>query len=825
MAYCPIPDETALGTIGAGTVTLQPPTPTGEICDTSVTQTVSTGNEPISTDTTVAGPPGPPGPPGGLILMQDGEELGEIKKLNFIGCQQLVSITDERGDVESEAMAFAGKWDIDFLYCKHDVVLYDPPLPPAKKKFFGLIKSQPDPLPGAGDAWSCLQEHTADDGNAPGTEGGEEFWERITKIEASRINKKSKGLLDLLGGLFNWARNASLGDWFRALLIGAGLIWLGQRIIDEITDNGDENEDGESASSRYNGTLTFSGPFSQPSLREVVESLCGKVIPAGQYDVSRLSNSITCSLALQQVTSVRALLDQLSKLYLFDMVDSSGVLKFVPRDSAPVRVLSYDDMGFNPDGASESPVSYRRLQSIDLPRSIQLTYVAQDLDYNNYTQTTILPSFSEGQDISISVPVVLDHFTAKQLTEQILINAHLERQTFTFKTSYINAIDLEPGDIVTIPDGNVRIITMEEIEEGIIEFNACMAGFTGTPQPVVVGGVTIGFTASSYATSGQAPQIPAIPSNTVTNIGFSSALFVDPPVLGETDQTPRVFAAVHGYGAQGWPGAKVYKSVDGGNNFNEIATVSESATFGIVWNAINSGTTHVFDTSTVIQVQLKTGQLMSVTDGALFNGANTCMVGREVIQFGIATLVAPNTYNLTRLLRGRNGTEWAVTEHEPEELFVMLDDTLVEIPATIGERNKPFQFKIVTIGSDLTKVNAQTISIVGENTIPWAVTNLTAEKDADEDWIIDWFERPRFVNSIIDYQDAPQDPDFQGFLVAIYDNVNPEPLRTEYSFESRYIYTKEQQIEDFGSSPSSLKVTVHQVSKLYGGGRPTSLTV
>lgn len=825
MAYCPIPDETVTTTRGTGTVTLQPPVPTTEICDTSVTQTVTTGNEPISTETGIQGPPGPPGPPGGLILMQDGEELGEIKKLNFIGCQQLVSITDERGDVESEAMAFAGKWDIDFLYCKHDVVLFDPPLPPPKKRFFGLIRTQPDPLPGAGDAWSCLQEHTASEENKPGTEGGADYWEPITKAEASRINKKSRGLLDLLGGLFNWARNASIGDWFRALLIGAGLIWLGQRIIDEIEENGEENEDGEPASSRYTGTLTFSGPFSQPSIRDVVESLCSKAIPAGQYDVSRLPTDQTCSMALQQVTSIRAILDQLSQLYLFDMVDSSGVLKFVPRNSAPVRTLTHEDMGFNTDGVSEPPITYKRLQSIDLPRSIQLTYVAQDLDYNNYTQTTILPSFGEGQDITISVPVVLDHFTAKQLTEQILINAHLERQTYTFRTSYVNAIDLEPGDVITIPEGNVRILTMEEIEDGIIEFNACMAGFTGPPQPVVVGGVTIGFTASTYATSGQAPQIPATPTNTVSQIGYSSALFVDPPVRGETDQNPRVFAAVHGYGAQGWPGAKVYKSTDGGNTFNEIATVSESATFGIVWDAINSGPTHVFDTSTVIRVQLKTGQLMSVTDAALFNGANTCMVGREVIQFGIANLVAPNTYELRRLLRGRNGTEWCVTEHEPEELFVMLDDTLVEIPATVGERNKPFQFKIVTIGSDLTKVNAQTISIVGENTIPWAVTNLTAEKDDDDDWIIDWFERPRFVNSLIDYQDAPQDPDFQGFLVSIYDNVNPEPLRSEFSFESRYIYTKEQQIEDFGSSPSSLKVSVHQVSKLYGGGRPTTITV
>ena len=68
---------------------------------------------------------------------------------------------------------------------------------------------------------------------------------------------------------------------------------------------------------------------------------------------------------------------------------------------------------------------------------------------------------------------------------------------------------------------------------------------------------------------------------------------------------------------------------------------------------------------TSFRVQLYGGALASVSDTALFGGANAAAVQRadgawEVLQFANAELVADRTYSLSRLLRGQAGSEWAM---------------------------------------------------------------------------------------------------------------------------------------------------------------------
>ena len=96
-----------------------------------------------------------------------------------------------------------------------------------------------------------------------------------------------------------------------------------------------------------------------------------------------------------------------------------------------------------------------------------------------------------------------------------------------------------------------------------------------------------------------------------------------------------------------------------------------------------------FDLGNVAIVDLVSGTLASVTDIALFGGANALAVeaapgGWEVLQFGIAELIAPGRYRLSRLLRGQCGTEGAIGTPTPAGArVVMLDEAVVPLP--IGE--------------------------------------------------------------------------------------------------------------------------------------------
>ena len=77
--------------------------------------------------------------------------------------------------------------------------------------------------------------------------------------------------------------------------------------------------------------------------------------------------------------------------------------------------------------------------------------------------------------------------------------------------------------------------------------------------------------------------------------------------------------------------------------------------------------------------------LLNCDLSALMAGANLALLGDELIQFGRAEQLGAGRYRLSRLLRGRRGTEWAATTHAVGEPFCLIDAAAVrpiEIPAS-----------------------------------------------------------------------------------------------------------------------------------------------
>jgi hypothetical protein len=732
-----------------------------------------------------------------LMLQYNGANLGAARTLNVTspGGAVTSSISGTIGEISNSAAIWIGTWSSGVSYEINDVVTIGPAL------------------------FTCTAAHTSDGSNQPQISSSttvttwSSYWAAM--VDGSGLSTAPPGFLDTA---LDWAKNATIGDWAQALIIGGIVGIAGSNVLNAMAGNGSSS----TASSTYNGSTTFSGTYTPPSLRQVAESLC---IEAGipSYDVSLLSDTISCSFSLSQITSNRTVMDNFAKAFQFDMVDSSGVLKFIPRNSTSVRTLTNDDLGFNIQGQSIAPVTKKRMQSIDLPKSIALTYIAEDLDYNQFTQISELTTFADGQDVTLTVPFSMTHQQAKDATDQLLIGAHLERQQYIFKTNYQYAVDLEPGDIITIPEGNVRIIAIEEQDEGVLQITSVDAGYTGAAQPIIVGGVTIGYTAASYVGTGAAAAIPAVVINAAKQVSTSGVFFIDPPVLDSADTAPRAFAAIHGYGNPNWSGAQIFRSTDGGASYALIGTQTTEAIWGMVATPVADHPSQYWDDTTVITVQVKTGSLNSATDIAVLAGANLCMIGTEVLHFGVATLISAGTYQLTHLLRGRRGTEWATSTHVANELFVMIDGNILELPVSDSQRGATYDYKVVSIGSDLTKVDPISMQIIGNNLTPWTVSQLKSSKDSSGIWNTSWIERPRFVNSLQDYFEIPHDPDWGGWAVFIYNGSTV--VRQQIVYTTAFAYPPSLQIADFGSLRTSLKIGVTQISNKYGGGHQTIITV
>src|SRR4029079_13546333 len=122
--------------------------------------------------------------------------------------------------------------------------------------------------------------------------------------------------------------------------------------------------------------------------------------------------------------------------------------------------------------------------------------------------------------------------------------------------------------------------------------------------------------------------------------------------------------------ANPWPGpVAIWRSADS-QSFQRVAVAPASAVVGETLDPLPRGPANRFDRHSRVRVRLYGGALNSVTDTVLLGGANAAAIQRadgawEVLQFANAELVGANTYELSRLLRGREGSERAMGDPTP----------------------------------------------------------------------------------------------------------------------------------------------------------------
>ena len=670
-----------------------------------------------------------------------------------------------------------------------------------------------------GSSYRCIYGHISQDDpeDEPGEGANWKLYWIPMATEGAPASEEEKSIFD---EFFDWITdipNWGFGDWLKAVLGVATLGWGIVQIIDMMDDDGigDGNAgsvfDGPPA---YDGG-TAGGGIEDATLSKIIQDLC-EPLPFN-VDTSLLPTKLI-SFRITNPTPRRNILGQLGLIYGFSMVPSGSTLKFIPWDTPAVKTLTMDDLGYGMSESDTARYEIDRTQGIDLPRRILLTYNDRSLNYQDNVATYEITAFDEGSEISINVPFVLTYEEAQSVAERALTLSHLEATRFSYTVSFEDHMELEPGDNINTPLGLHRIVSVEIRRDGGMDISAVDASFIAemsTPS------------GDGY---GDLPEVTDIP----VQVGYSTAIFVDLPPLNSDDTEPRIFAAVHGYGLEGWPGASIYKSNDGGSTYNVVNTASSEATVGMVESAIPAPPDyHIFDDTTVITVQLKTNQLLSVTDDALYQGVvNTCLVGSEMLAFGEATLIAlaPNgneIYELTHLLRGLQGTEWSVDGHADTELFILIDSSLVKIPYVIDERGHVKQYKIVTHGSDVSKGDVQDVSPFGINLVPWTVSRGKGEKlGATSDWLVSWDERARFSgDELQDYNESKHDYDWAGWVISILDPQDLDvEIRTEQAISNSFTYTESMQIADFGSVQTCITVKVNAMSSIVGGGYGSTFT-
>lgn len=432
-------------------------------------------------------------------------------------------------------------------------------------------------------------------------------------------------------------------------------------------------------------------------------------------------------------------------------------------------------------------------QECDLPIQVEVIFLSLAENYQQQSQYARRQLTSSRYVSTVLLPMVLSEQHAKALAERILFDLWNEKISFQFELP-IKYAYLEPTDIIDISIGEknflVRVTSI----------------FFGNPGIVRVTAVRVGEDSKNIPNNFVVAHMESVNVNHliewyyIDKVGFRNS-FVVACNKGNI-----------------WKGALLYVSEDNGENFSLLTEVEHRGVIGATLNKLEKGASELFDFTNHIEVNLLTEEeLYSVSEHALLNGSNLALIGDELIQFLNAELVQPSQYKLTGLLRGRAGTEYAISSHEVGDIFVLLNDNQESVNENLSFLGITKQYKMAAPGSSLDSFKPRHIKQRGNYLKPLSPVHISVKRLQSMDLEISWFRRARINANWKDSVDVPLDEASELYEIEIFDDLQ-NLRRTLISNHPSSIYSFSQQEQDNVNELEYITICIYQISSIVGKG-------
>lgn len=542
-------------------------------------------------------------------------------------------------------------------------------------------------------------------------------------------------------------------------------------------------------------------------LSTIVERICNRC-GLNAIDVTDLEDVIVNGYKIDRLTDARSAISVLRQVGFFDAVESTEAVKFVRRGGAPVRTLTERDLGAHQFGDEAPPlVTTRTAQDTELPRQLFVQYRDPARDYEDGQQASPTRLTTDAvNDITVDVSVAITGTQALQAAEMLWADMWAGRWQHSIVLDAAHS-DLEPTDVVLVPvDGRLermRIVSTEDAALVLRTF-ALVRDDDG-----------------SYVSDAIAEPPAAVPAP-LGILDGSDVVLLDLPPLRAQDDDAGVYAVARRAGAGNrWGGTAIYRGL-AGSALSALASITSEAVVGTLGAPLGSGPHTIFDDGNDIEVELPRGQFESRPDEDLLElGANTLAIGAhgrwELVQFAAADQVGPTSWVLSRLLRGRRGTEHNIGTAQLGDTVVLVSGAgVIRLPINTANVSEPFVYRAVTIGATLGSGVDQSFAGTGEALKPFSPVHVVAT-DVGGDLLIEWTRRDRLAVEFTD--PLPMSEDVEAYEVDILGDSSPAPvLRTLTSSTPSVTYTAAQQLLDFGGPPpTAIAVRIYQLGELGRG--------
>ncbi len=575
----------------------------------------------------------------------------------------------------------------------------------------------------------------------------------------------------------------------------------------------------------YFGHLATAVGHGNVSLATIVQDICERCgLADDQIDVTALEDTVVDGYTVTNDMSGRAAIEPLQQVFFFDGIESDWVLKWKLRNGTAIGAIGYDDLGARSDNATADVPRIQELRGndIELPRGIQIKYFLPAIDYQVATQHAKRPSVTTNSKniVTISAAITMEPQTAKNACEIALYLAWLRREQYTISVPQ-NYVLYDPGDVVTLSYLDVAgypvivpaYITKTDIgADGVIQMAAQQ-------------------TDAATFLPNQASSAPVYTPQTILTAQPISFALLDGPLLQDNDDSPGFYTTAHGTSTS-WTGGVLTKSTDGGASFSKLDKYLLAGPSGLMAQALPAVSSYaVWDDVNFINVYLQGGEtLESVTLSQVAAGANNALIGSpetgwELVGFANVTQISSTIFQISMLLRGRQGTDWMIPNHVLGEQFVMVaqDGSCLPEALTLGEIGLPREYEAYSFSGSTTGLTPTAFTCKGVRIKPLSPVNPMVSRDGSNNITLSWTPRRRRFCDIMDGVDPGVDEAVEAYSTDII--VSGTVKRTIASSSPTLTYSAANQTTDGITPGNPVTLKIYQVSSRVGRGYPGAFTV
>lgn len=504
-------------------------------------------------------------------------------------------------------------------------------------------------------------------------------------------------------------------------------------------------------------------------------------------------------------------LSPLGAAYYFDIAEQAGSLRFVKKGRSLKGTMPIGQTGCRlPDSRIAEPITYTTKSDLNMPKEVVVTYQDPDLDYQSNSQRASRDEGTALNRVTMELPMTLDPDQARQIADRVLWEAWIARYGANLKTDD-TWVKRGAGDLMGIPAaGEVlpyKITRVTRGNNGINEWELTREDpFAYQSLAEAVGG--------------------RIPVNALRVPGETRLVMMDCPLLRNQDDNTGFYWACTGVSPY-WRGAEIFRSSDEGASYQTMSRIGVRAVIGDAVYALQDGPTDYWDRGNTVMVVLdfEDDVLESIDEEAVLRGNNAFWLGAadgqngEIIQFATATLVGPQTYVLSDLLRGRLGTEANAGIHGNNEVFVLLQMSFIgRSDYGPADFDRERLYKPVSLLTSIDDTDSQEFTNTGAGRKPLSPVHFRGTRDGSNNLDVTFIRRTRHRVPGLGRGPVPLGEESERYEIDIYDGV--DVVRTITATTTSFSYSAAEQTSD-GLTPGDLvSMRIYQISADRGRGFP-----